>query len=60
MLSGYTDTDDETENPITQSRGRSNTGRFSRYLSFALRRQRRRDEPDPTDPYMPTAPETGL
>jgi len=58
MLSGHTDSDDEAENPIPQGRSRSSTGRFSRYLRFAHRRQRGRDELDPTDPYMPTAPET--
>lgn len=60
MLSGHTDSDDEAENHIPQGRSRSSTGRFSRYLRFAHRRQRRRGELDPTDPYMPTAPETAV
>ncbi|TFK54468.1 hypothetical protein OE88DRAFT_1655141 [Heliocybe sulcata] len=37
--------------------------RFSRYLRSAIRRRRYREEAagyDPTDPYMPYAPETGL
>lgn len=35
--------------------------RFSRYVRFAVgRRRRRHDEPDPTNPYMPQAPETSI
>jgi hypothetical protein len=57
MLSGKADAeeDDEPGSPRTRMSG----GRFSQYLRFVNRRRnrRRREDIDPTDPYMPTAPE---
>jgi len=57
MLAGHSDAvADES------ARTRVNGGRFSQYLRFANRLQTRRtrEEIDPTDPYMPTAPETSM
>ncbi|KAF8798699.1 hypothetical protein BYT27DRAFT_7202824 [Phlegmacium glaucopus] len=56
MLSGHSDAEEADESP----RARMSRGRFSQYLRFATRRQMRREENDPTDPYMPMAPETSL
>lgn len=58
MLAGHSDTEEADEFPPT----RLSTGRFSQYLRFANLRQsrRRREDNDPTDPYMPTAPETSM
>ena len=58
MLSGHSDVEEADESPRTRMSG----GRFSQYLRFAARRQsrRRREENDPTDPYMPIAPETSI
>ena len=57
MLSGEADAeeDDEPGSPRTRMSG----GRFSQYLRFVNRHRnrRRREDIDPTDPYLPTAPE---
>ena len=55
MLSGQADVEEDEGTP----RARMSGGRFSQYLRFVNRRQnrRRREDIDPTDPYMPTAPE---
>lgn len=65
MLSGHNPDDEDEFEPVdsqtdsTREHINLSQGRFSRYLRFALRR-RHGDEPDPTDPYMPTAPETSI
>ena len=58
MLSGEVDAEEAEESPRTRLSG----NRFSQYLRFVNRRQSRRraEENDPTDPYMPTAPETSI
>jgi hypothetical protein len=65
MLSRHQDGEGEemdtyVSHPRGHGNGNGNAGRFSRYLRFAHRRQHRGrvDENDPTDPYMPTAPDT--
>ena len=59
MLSGQ-DAEEAEEAPRTRGSGSGN--RLSQYLRFVSRRQSRRrgEENDPTDPYMPTAPETSM
>ncbi|KZT28992.1 hypothetical protein NEOLEDRAFT_1154075 [Neolentinus lepideus HHB14362 ss-1] len=59
--------DESPQDYFQQNHGTRDTSsggnRFSRYLRSAIRRRRYREEAagyDPTDPYMPYAPETGL
>jgi len=57
MISGRSeDARNTMENPRQSAHG----NRFSRYLRFAKGRRNHGDEPDPTDPYMPTAPESSM
>lgn len=62
MISGRSDDGaHETSDQQGHPHQHNNLGRFSRYVRFAVgRRRRRHDEPDPTNPYMPQAPETSI